>query len=484
MMRSSRTLFTLVLFLGLFLTLLKLASPGNAKNSDPLNLQAIDEFLAGQVKTSGIPGVAVAIVQGDRLIFSKGYGEAAPGKPVTPQTQFFIGSITKSFTALAAMQLVEQGRLDLDAPVQRYLPWFRVASPDASSQITVRNLLNHTSGLSEVGDPNASAYTSSLDEQARLLQYAHPTASTGSQYQYYNQNYRLVGLLIEQASGQSYGDYLQSSVFKPLGMAHSTTDPAKASKLAQGYSRIFGFPLAQSQRFIPGALPSGYLISTADDMAHFLIAQINNRRVDGQPLLAPTALAEMRTPPAGITSNYGMGWLVMENGNTLAYGGALEYFQSFVVIGLKEKIGLVILYNQNSLENTLVENNAIRDGLLNFLNGKPPQQPFYGWIGWLLLGLATADLLNHLRLLWTLPRWAQKTSTQNRFWLWAKVLAGILIPLAVIFGLPLLVKGLQGGSPSWVEPFQLMPDLTGWLLLGMSLCLARNLLHVPALLRK
>jgi hypothetical protein len=101
---------------------------------------------------------------------------------------------------------------------------------------------------------------------------------------------------------------------------------------------------------------------------------------------------------------------------------------------LKEKIGLVLLYNQNSLENMLVENNAIRNGLLNLLNGKAPQQPSYGWIGWLLLALAAADLLNHLRLFWQVPAWADKTRSQNRLWLWVKVLVGILVPLAIIFG--------------------------------------------------
>jgi hypothetical protein len=179
-----------------------------------------------------------------------------------------------------------------------------------------------------------------------------------------------------------------------------------------------------------------------------------------------------------------MGWLVMENGNTIAHCGATEYFQSVVVFGLKEEIGLVILYNQDSLENMTFENNAIRDGLLAFLNGKIPQRTSYGWIGWLLLTLAALDLFNHLRLFWMLPRWVQKTSSQNRIWLWTKVLVGILIPLAVIFGLPPLMHAVEGGAANWVAPFRLMPDLIVWLLLGMSLNLTRSLIHAIALLRK
>jgi CubicO group peptidase (beta-lactamase class C family) len=427
--------------------------------------------------------VAVAIVQDDQIIFARGYGKASAREPVTPQTQFYIGSVSKGFTALAVMQLVEQGKMELDAPVKKYLPWFQVADPGASSKITVRHLLNHTSGLNEAVDPNGGAYTTSLEEQARLLAQVKPTAPAGSQFAYYNQNYRLLGLLIEQASGETYSDYIRDHVFEPLGMLDSVADPTDAPDLAGGYSRLFGFSLPRSQRFIPGALPSGYLISTAEDMARYLIAQLNNRQSNGEQMLGPESLALMRTPPAGINSEYGMGWMVLENGNTLAHGGALEYFQSFVALGLKEKTGLVILYNQNGMENMLFENNAIRDGLLSMLNGETPQRTSLGWIGWLLLTLALLDLANHFRLFVRLPRWAQITSKQNRIWLWSKVLISILIPLIVIFGLPWLVHALEGGAPNWGEPMKLMPDLTAWLLLGLSLNFIRNLLYIPALLR-
>ena len=370
----------------------------HAGNINRIDTQAIDMFLTTRTKANRIKGMAVAIVQDNNVVFSKGYGEAAPGKPNTAETQFYIGSVSKSFTSLAAMQLVQQGKLDLDAPVQQYLPWFQVADPGASSKITVRQLLNHTSGLSEKGDPNASAYTASLEEQGRLLRTAQLSAPIGKQYQYYNQNYRLVGLLIETVSGIPFSDYIRTNIFNPLGMTNSTTDPALSTNLAQGYSRIFGFPLPQTQEYIPGALPSGYLISTAGDMGKFLLAQINNTRIDGQQLLDPELLTIMRTVPAGINGNYGMGWLVMDNGDTIANGGALEYYQAFVLIHLKEKTGLVLLFNQNGIENTMIENNDIRDGLLKLLAGTSPNQFSYGWIGWVLMLFVAADLVNHFRL--------------------------------------------------------------------------------------
>ncbi|RPJ52017.1 MAG: class A beta-lactamase-related serine hydrolase, partial [Methanobacteriota archaeon] len=442
-----RKLIHLLFAFGLVASLLMPSLSSVAKGSQSLDLQAVDSFLQAQVKANRLPGLAVAIVQGDEIIFAKGYGEAVPGEPVTSQTQFYIGSVTKGFTALAIMQLVEQGKLELDAPVQKYLPWFKVADPAASGKITVRHLLNHTSGLGDAGDPNVSAYTSSLEEQVHLLANVHPTAPVGSQFQYYNPNYRVLGLLIEQVSGQSYSDYMQSQVFEPLGMKKTTTDPAEALDLAQGYSRAFGFPLPRSQGYIPGAISSGYVISTAEDMARYLLAQIHNRQANSRQMLAPESLAAMRTLPAGVDTEYGMGWMIMENGNTIAHGGAREYFQCFVAVGLKEEIGFVTLYNQNSMENMFFENDTIRAGLLDLLNGETPQRTSYGWIGWVLLTLAALDLGNHLRLFRMSARWVQKPFSQNRPWLWVKVLAGILIPLLVIFGLPWLVHATQGGAP-------------------------------------
>jgi CubicO group peptidase (beta-lactamase class C family) len=109
---------------------------------------AIDAYVEAQMHEQRIPGLALGIVQHDQIVHLKGFGVANPqGEPVTPQTPFSIGSLTKSFTAVAILQLVEAGQLDLDAPVQRYLSWFRVADREASSRITLRNLLNHASGL-------------------------------------------------------------------------------------------------------------------------------------------------------------------------------------------------------------------------------------------------------------------------------------------------------------------------------------------------
>ena len=125
------------------------ALPGAAAPRDPTDFAAIDRYVEQELQATRLPGLALGIVQGDQIVHLRGFGIADPsGRPVTPQTPFIIGSLSKSFTALAIMQLVEAGKVELDTPVQRYLPWFRVADAQASAQITVRHLLNQTSGLS------------------------------------------------------------------------------------------------------------------------------------------------------------------------------------------------------------------------------------------------------------------------------------------------------------------------------------------------
>ena len=149
------------------------ATPAPTTSADP-DFAAIDEFIEKEMQAQRIPGLAVGIVHGDQIVHLKGFGIADPsGRAVTPQTPFLIFSSTKSFTALAIMQLVEAGKIELDAPVQRYLPWFRVADENASAHITVRHLLNQTSGLPDTADvgllSNTDTSASAMEQRVRGL---------------------------------------------------------------------------------------------------------------------------------------------------------------------------------------------------------------------------------------------------------------------------------------------------------------------------
>src|SRR5215207_5758984 len=152
--RRSVTLVLGALFALLVVGMTQALATGNSSSqADGPDFDAIDSYVQNQMQQMRMPGAELGIVKGDKIVHLEGFGDADDsGRAVTPETPFKIGSMSKSFTALAIMQLVEDGKVELDAPVKRYLPWFRVATPGASSRITVRNLLNQTSGLSAKSD--------------------------------------------------------------------------------------------------------------------------------------------------------------------------------------------------------------------------------------------------------------------------------------------------------------------------------------------
>ena len=161
---------------------------------------------------------------------------------MTPQTPMFIGSQSKSFTALAVVQLAEEGKLDLNALVRIYIPWFRVADGAASGRITVNHLLHHTSGLSESGIRRVLPSDATTEEAVRSLSPARLTAPVGTKHQYFNVGYDVLTAIIETVSGQRYADYVQSHVFERLGMAAPPPTLRRPGTWRRGNSRLFGSP--------------------------------------------------------------------------------------------------------------------------------------------------------------------------------------------------------------------------------------------------
>jgi len=460
----------------------------------PFDAQAVDAYLRSQMDNSRLSGMAVAVVRDGQVVYSQGYGSAAPGRAMTPQTQLYLGSLTNSFTALAALQLVEQGKLDLDAPVQQYLPWFRVADETASAQITVRHLLNQTSGLSASGDPAPGDYAESLESEVRDLAEVRPTSPVGSRFRYYNQNYRVVGLLIEQASGQPYAQYLAEHITQPLGMAHTVADPAAAPDLALGYGQAFGFAFPRGQAYHASALPSDYVISTAEDMAHYLLAMLNQGRASDQQLLKPETFALLHTPPADVRSSYGMGWVSSRAFGSyrgfpqtpvIYHSGDLESFHAMAMLFPELDLGFVILTNENSLPLKMAAHQTIAVGLASVLVGDDPPEPtpmFWVYLG---LGLvATLDLLNAVRRLAQFKKWADKVAWLPSWRRWLSALMGLAIPIAVLAGLPALLGTVLAGPTSWGEMFAQLPDATAWLWVSIALNLAMGVRQVLTLAKR
>ena len=343
---------TLVSLLGpsVALGVLAAASGSGPARDDAAMQQAIDQYITAKMRSARIPGLALGIVRGNQVIYLKGYGRAdESGRPVTPQTPFLIGSITKSFTALAVMQLVEAGKVDLDAPVQRYIPWFRVADPNASAKITVRHLLTMTSGIpqSYVTQLWTDQDDRALERTVRLLATARLNGPVGESFAYANANYETLGLIVQVVSGRSYEDYIRERIFAPLEMGNSfaSQDEAMRHGMASGYRWWFGIPVPATLAYKRAELPAGYLISSAEDMTHYLIAQMNEGCYRDRAVLSPEGIAFTHSEPA--PGRYGIGWETLRaNGRRLInHDGGTANFQSSLFFDPNAGVGVILLAN-------------------------------------------------------------------------------------------------------------------------------------------
>lgn len=442
----------------------ELAKPTSAK---PINngtaYAAIDAYVEEQMRRLNMPGVSLAIVQGDEIVHLRGFGRARPsGEAPTPQTPFFIGSLTKSFTALAVMQLVEAGKIDLDAPVQRYLPWFRVADPQASARMTVRHLLNQTSGLStscgEIALVDFDNSSDATERQARALSTLVLTRPVGSGFEYSNANYNLLGLIIEAASDELYADYIQKHIFIPLGMCHSYTSQtmAKQNGVALGHRYWFAIPFAAPNMPVPhGSLPAGLLISSSEDMARYLIALLNGGRYRDVQILSDAGIDELHRGVADFSAmglslgQYGMGWFVDKIGQAkiVWHSGTLPDFAAYMALLPEQKKGVVLLFNacHHWMNPVLTE---VGTGVTALLAGDRPRRtvPIVGMIPSMLRGqlllpaLQVAGVVATLRLLQRRRLDSEHRPSGGRRWGLHVLLSLIPNLLAALTLIPMLSK--------------------------------------------
>ncbi|MEP7134337.1 MAG: serine hydrolase domain-containing protein [Chloroflexota bacterium] len=327
----------------------------------PVNLEEIDAYISGKMNELNIPGAALVVVQGDQIVHLKAFGVAdGSGRPVTPQTPFFTGSTGKSFTALAILQLVEAGKIKLDAPVQTYLPWFRVADPDASQMITVRHLLNQVSGLPQsIGQTQLTSTDlsdSAIENNVRGLAKIELVAAPGERYEYSNANYVVLGMIVQAVSGQSYETYIRENIFQPLNMQNSFASKTEAEQdgLAVGYQKWFGIPVASPNLpFVRGSLPAGYLTMSAEDFGHYLIAQLNDGNYQDVSVLSPQGIAELHHPDVKMPNSndfYAMAWEVQhyQDVQVIGHNGAVPGYTTGMFLVPEKNLAMVLVMNTYS----------------------------------------------------------------------------------------------------------------------------------------
>lgn len=457
----------LIFILSLFIaTATPSFAPPAAAQAGQIDFAVLDSAVESQMSRHGLPGVALAVVNGDEVVYLKGYGTAG-AQEMTPQTQMFIGSQSKSFTALAIAQLYEQGRLDLKASVQAYLPDFKVADEEASARITVNHLLHHTSGLSESGYSVLLPDNATCQDAVSSLAQAHLTAPVGQKFQYFNVGYDVLTCITETITGQRYADYLQQYVLDPLGMSHTTADPAQIENLSSGYTRLFGFAVPMKQPVRDFEIGAGYIVSTAQDMARYALAMKNG----AVGLVQPATAQAIFTPGLGA---YGMGWHIVDGGAKVFHGGANETFHTEVNLYPKRDRAFVLLVNEGHQVDHFVSMGQLTSSVEAVVLGRTPpvsQGWSVRWIGWgagiLVLGLVVL----HTRSFYVLFNgWIERTrrlSPLRKAW---EVAFSFLIPTTILIFIISQLKAFYGYRFNLLTTFTYMrlglPDVFVLMLIG------------------
>lgn len=310
----------------------------------------LDDFITQRMQTLGIPGMAVALTDRERLLRVSTYGQAeiAARQPVTPDTLFEIGSISKSFTCMALLQLQEEGRIDLHAPVTRYLPWFQVQSSHAP--ITVHHLMSHTAGLVIGVD-----FTPSSRFGVWALRNTVTGFPPGSHFHYSNVGYQALGYLLEDVLGQPYGACIRQRILEPLGMHN--TEPVitheTRRRLAVGYEPWYddrpnppGSLLAPATWLECGA-GDGSIAATPADLARYLHLLLNKGQERKVLSEASFRLMTQRIIETGPGAFYGYGlWTGEKDGYTfVGHTGGMVGYHSVILGDLDTGLGVVVFIN-------------------------------------------------------------------------------------------------------------------------------------------
>ena len=334
------------------------------RQTDPL--AGLDGYITLAMKDWNVPGLGVAIVKGDSVVYLKGFGVRELGKPdpVTPNTLFAIGSNTKSFTSAATGMLVDDGKMKWDDKVTKHLPSFQLFDPYVTREITIRDVLSHRSGLGRRGDMLWIAARYPRAEIIRRVRFLEPNAGFRTEMGYQNIMFLTAGQAAGAAAGMTWDDLIAQRIFQPLGMATSTTttrDLPQRSDVATPHGMRDSALKPIAHRNLDNIAPAGSIYSSASEMTRYLRFILGGGSFEGKHLLKPQTLAVIQTPhvsmatqrdslrPSTHFNGYGLGWVLQDyKGRKIAWhNGGIDGFLSEMWTVPEEKLGIVVLSNRD-----------------------------------------------------------------------------------------------------------------------------------------
>jgi CubicO group peptidase (beta-lactamase class C family) len=345
--------------------------------------------VAAAVRDWNLPGLAIAVVAGDSVVFAQGYGLREVGRPdaVDTGTRFAIGSTTKAIVATALGILVDEGRVEWDAPVITYLPWFRVGDPYITRELTVRDLLTHRAGFPNIDQIWSNpGFTS--DEIVRRIAALQPVYSFRSGYIYQNVMYAVAGAVIEAASGMPWDDFVRTRIFRPLGMSATEATLAAVDgqpNVAAPHTNAGGSIRLTRNRSVDAVGPAGSVWSSVADMARWMRFNLNGGELDGRRLVSEATHAEILSPQVvapksmyptmGLVQprffTYGLAWFLHDyHGEAVAmHTGSINGMNALIGLLPDRGVGVYVLANAGGAE----LRHALMYRVFDLFMGNPPR---------------------------------------------------------------------------------------------------------------
>ncbi len=374
-----------ILKINLFLLLLVFPVLIFAQTLDE-KLKEIDAYAEKTRQAWNVPGIAIAIVKDDKVVFAKGYGVRQLNKPekVDENTLFAIASNSKAFTTASLAILVDEKKLDWDDKVIKYLPEFQLYNPYVTSELTIRDLVSHRSGLDTFsGDLLWYETTYNADEILRRVRFLKPKSSFRSQFGYQNLMFIAAGKIIEKVSGKIWAEFVSEKILEPIGMSNTKTSIKQfktGDNVAMPHNESGGKLRVVHYGNVDGAAAAAGLNSSISDVAKWLRLQLGRGNFEGKQIFSETQSWQMHQPavllpisksasefnPTRHFNAYGLGWSLWDyhGRKVVSHGGGLDGMISQTAMMPEENLGLVVLTNSETSVNTIMQN-KIFDTMLN-----------------------------------------------------------------------------------------------------------------------
>ncbi|MFT4417030.1 serine hydrolase [Fredinandcohnia humi] len=430
-----------------FITSFPRISSAQGVTIDDDTLKQVYQYVEEQFTNKDILGGSYGIIYNGEVIEAKGIGvtDLETEEKVTPTTLYPIASVTKPFTAMGILYLYNQGMLDLKDTVTTYLPWFQYADVEKSSQITIENLLTHSSGVNRFEADgaiyqNEKQNRASLESSIRALSSVEMESNPGEQGEYCNTCYTTLGHIIEKVTGQPYEEYIEETVFSTLGMGHTTFTPEENhDDLASEYSWFFG-QQSKTERnyavFGKSQQSEGGAYSNIEDISKFVTRLVDTNSAN---IVPPDLLQYAHENGVPLASNekrfYTLSGFESEDfleHKTLYKGGDGIGSTSGILLFPEEKLGIVLLIGEAESE----VKQPLLQGIASILLGERPEPIDLTWSLWKILGFIALGILGIALILLFLLSFSLRKNIKRKFVLkrkWPYMVGGVLYLLLAIF---------------------------------------------------